>query len=272
MPSWVVPFPDVAVKTQRSAGVLVSTYTTEAKPEAVLAHYEKVWVTAGQTFAANFNGTGTSIRGSAPECDLLVVVREEDAGSHVKVTCAERTASAATDGAQEVLSSNGSVGRRRMTPTKFVPPPVRPMSDFDEPVHPFTPREPDWVQLEWPSWLVPMMPGASKGLDVQEGTDGNGRRILTSRYRTAQPMSQIYQHYQNVMNSYGFKVVKSALTTGHTIGGTVQNKSGYVKGTYEPRGPGRGGLATMVRFSRANLNDPIQVVLEVSLEQVTTRR
>jgi len=269
LPDWVTPYPGAMPVVKATAGMAVSTYVTAASAEAVIAHYKGVWEAAGQAFAANFNGTGTSIRGTAAECDLLVVVREEDAGSHVKTTCATRTQVAATDGAREVVSSNGSVrGRRAMPPM----PTPRPMSDFDNPVHPFTPRDPDWVKLEWPGWFVPMMPGATKGLDIRETEDGKGRRILASRYRTTRPMSELYAYYQNVMNTYGFKVVDSRLATGSTIHGVQQNKTGHVKGTYEPRGMGRGGMATVARFSRENLNDPILVVLEVRLEQVTTQR
>ena len=289
LPEWLAVYPGAKLEVAEAPGMATATYVTAAKPDAVIAHYRKLWEAAGLPFAANFKGMGTSMRAALADCELLVQVREEGEGSQVKATCASRDAVADPNGAREVITSNGSVGRGRIgsRPAGYSNPNANSaailakaeadhrartakMGDFDKPVFPQPPRDPDGIPLRWPRWLV-HMPGASVGLDVQE-TVQYKKRLLRSQFRTAKPMSQVFQYYEDLLNANGFKVGVSRLETGQTISGVIQNKSGMVNGRWEPNGVGRGGMSVEVRFSRAQLNEPIRVVLDVQLIQIYSNR
>ena len=285
LPGWVTPYPGATAKLQSTPGMVTATYVTAARPEAVIEHYKSLWEAAGQTFAANFNGTGTAIRGSAAECDLLVVVRESEEGSQVKTTCAARSQAPDPNAGREVISSNGTARGTRPSPFSQRDPRtaamlanadaehrarVARMGEYDKPVYPRPPRDPEGIPLAWPGWLV-HMPGASTDLDVRKGEE-YGKSLLKSQFRTVRPMSEIHQYYEALMNANGFRVGESKLQTGQTLGGVMQNKDGMVKGTWQPNGIGRGGMSTTVWFSRSKLNDPIRVVLEVRLIQIYSNR
>ena len=90
MPTWLVPYPGAKVEAKTALPILIeSTYTIAAKPDAVLAHYKKVWKPSAD-FKPNFDGIGTSLRTSAPECEVLVHILEDDAGTRVKTSCAAK--------------------------------------------------------------------------------------------------------------------------------------------------------------------------------------
>ena len=76
---------------------------------AVIEQYRRLWGTAGLPFAANFNSVGTSIRAALAECDLLVQIREEGAGSHVRVSCAARNQPPDPSAGREVASAPSKI-------------------------------------------------------------------------------------------------------------------------------------------------------------------
>src|SRR5579862_6786273 len=76
LPPWLIPYPGASEVTTASSRLLESSYTAAAKPEDVSEHFAKLFATNGLTFVSNFDGFGTSIRASAPECDLLIKIRE----------------------------------------------------------------------------------------------------------------------------------------------------------------------------------------------------
>src|SRR5262245_56311508 len=71
IPSWLVSYPGAAAETRSAAAYFESTYTTAAKPDAVIAHYQKLFEAHGLAFQPNFDGIGTAIRGQTREWDLL---------------------------------------------------------------------------------------------------------------------------------------------------------------------------------------------------------
>jgi len=93
MPSWLTPYPGAETKAEKAAEI---TYSVPAKPEEVIAHYGKLLRAASLPFLPNFDGIGTSIRAAAPECDLLIKIRESDNGTLTRIQCAVRAAGTAS--------------------------------------------------------------------------------------------------------------------------------------------------------------------------------
>ena len=93
MPSWLTPYPGATVENENASDL---AYSAKAKPEEVIAHYRKLLAGAALPFVPNFDGMGTSIRAAAPECDLLIRIRESDEGTLARVNCATRTAGSTT--------------------------------------------------------------------------------------------------------------------------------------------------------------------------------
>jgi len=115
LPDWLIPYPGAAGATTVSSALVESSYSAKAKPEDLSEHYAKLFSANGVTFAANFDGLGTSIRASLPECELLIKVRESSSGTGVKVSCASKELSAQQTGSGSVVvvtngSTNASYG------------------------------------------------------------------------------------------------------------------------------------------------------------------
>src|SRR3954447_9762943 len=87
LPEWLIPYPGASAVTKIFPQLVESSYTAMAKPEEVSRHYEKLFAAKGLVSHPNADGLGTVIRASAPECDLLIKVRESPSGSSVKVDC-----------------------------------------------------------------------------------------------------------------------------------------------------------------------------------------
>src|ERR1700730_8044599 len=77
MPSWLMSYPGANARTQNTPGLVESTYETAGKPDDVIAHYRKLFDAAGLFFQPNFDGMGTAVRGTAPEGDLLILIRQQ---------------------------------------------------------------------------------------------------------------------------------------------------------------------------------------------------
>jgi len=91
MPAWLVPYPGAKTESQNTSATLIdAAYSTAAKPEAVLAHYRKLFEAATLAFAPSSDGVGTAVRAAAPECDLLVRIHTEDDQTRARVTCAAK--------------------------------------------------------------------------------------------------------------------------------------------------------------------------------------
>jgi hypothetical protein len=110
LPHWLIPYPGASEATTASSRLVESSYTAAAKPEDVSEHLAKLFATNGLTFVSNFDGFGTSIRASAPECDLLIKIRESSSGTGVKVSCASKEFLAESQAASgAVVVTNSSV-------------------------------------------------------------------------------------------------------------------------------------------------------------------
>ena len=277
MPPWLTPYAGANAVTQVSSPALVETsYTTSAKPEIVIAHYRQLFEAAGIRFNSNFDGSGTSIRGAAAECDLLIKVREEGEETSARVSCATKSAAPLSGAA--VVVTNRSAGRASsgrafppMDVEKFKAEHRKRMVDesaalerhiannkagrFDEQVWPHAPEN-DAPPLVWPSWLVHIRGGQ---LNPEQGVDQSRTKYLMSKFVSGAPMTSIYNFYEDLLNAHGYHVYSSRLETGQTIEGVIQNADGYVEGANKPFDITGPSTVIRVTFSRFHLNDPIDV-------------
>lgn len=271
MPAWLANYPGVTPKVQEGGGNVEVTYTTSAAPALVVQHYGKLFDTAGLPFQPNPDGIGTAIRGSAQECDLLILIRQQGSGTAVEVNCASKavtTAPSSSASSVQVINGGGPAARgRRGTPA--APVSQAPHLSAAEMqarheelvkemhIHPEY-RDAPAPPMVWPSWLVHANGGR---LQVQQAVDQSKRACLKAQYVTSQPMSEIYQFYRDVLQANEYQVHNSELSTGHTTKGVQQNAYGYVEATNYPNGAPGARTVIRVDFSRSYLNEPITVRL-----------
>ncbi len=274
LPSWLAAFPGTTAVPRDSGGMVETTYSTPAKPADVVEHYRKLFEAADLPFQPNPNGMGTSIRGAAPECDLLILIRPQGAGTGVDVSCVAKSPApaAAATSAVEVINGGSATSRARTAPhpVRTSPTAGQPHLTADEiwarhaelakqihPVYHDAPAPP----LVWPSWLAHVQGGE---LPIQRGTDQSRKAYLESRYVTTQPMSRIYAFYKDLLAANEYPVHSSELSTGHTMSGVQQNALGHVEGTNYPDGAPGPRTVIRVDFSRSHLNDPITVRMRIT--------
>ncbi len=281
MPPWLTPYPGTTVATLASSPSLVETsYSTSAKPDEVIAHYRRLFEAAGVRFNSNFDGSGTSIRAAAAECDLLIKVREESAGAIARVSCAAKSA-APLSGADVVVTNPGGKANAHaafppLDVEKFKAEHRKRMEDesaalerhiannkagrFDEQVWPHAPQN-DAPPLVWPAWLVHIR---GTRLNPEQGVDQSRTKYLQSKFVSGAPMTAIYNFYEDLLNGNGHRVYSSKLGTGQTIDGFIQNSDGYVEGANKPYDITGPSTVIRVTFSRFHLNDPIDVRIKFS--------
>ena len=272
MPAWLAHYPGVTPKMQEGGGNIEVTYTTAAAPALVVEHYGKLFDAAGLPFQPNPDGIGTAIRGSAQECDLLILIRQQGSGTAVEVNCASKavTTVAPSSSSVQVINGGGSAptarGRRTPAPSPASQTPHLTAAEMqarheelvkEMHIHPEY-RDAPAPPLAWPSWLV-QANGAK--LQVHQAVDQSKHVCLESRYVTSQPMSEIYHFYLDALRANEYPVHNSELSTGHTMKGVQQNAYGSVEGTNYPNGAPGPRTVIRIDFSRSYLNEPITVRL-----------
>ena len=256
MPAWLASYPGVTAQTTKAKSLVESTYTAPAKPEAVGEHYRKLFEAQNLPFVPNFDGMGTVVRATAPECDLMISLRAQGAGTSVRVDC---TANGKSGETWTTTADSGS-----KTPTNFKAPTrmtAADMMDRQKAFHdkifqprPAAPAPP----LVWPEWLTHV---SGRKLSAQAGVDQSGNKYLKSTYVTSTPMSAIHAFYQDLLKANDYPVHSGSLSTGHTISGIMQNADGHVEGHNYPNGHPGPYTEVRVSYSRDHLNDPITVQL-----------
>jgi len=213
LPSWLSSYPGATPRTQTTPGLVESTYETAAKPDEVVAHYRKLFATAGLFFQPGFDGIGTVVRAAAPEGDLLILIRPLSQGTAVRVDVTAKSPefapvpapAAATPArssyearvAQQQENTKRALEKRDEDSRKR----TQSMAKYDQPVLPgHQPRPP---ALVWPAWLV-RIDGAP--LAVEKGVDEVKLNILKSSYATYQDRNAIQSFYADLLNSHGFPV------------------------------------------------------------------
>jgi len=178
MPSWLAPYPGAAAQTKSFSSYVESAYIAAAKPAAVEAHYQKLFELAGLAVRSGFDGSGTAIRGAAPECDLLIKIREDAAGSLVRVSCAQKTP------------------EMRAVSSLPPPPPPPPQNVLDDPDPPGARRV--RVAPAWPGWLVHPA-GAAMSIDRAAGRAD--APFLASRFDTISERSVVHSFYSDLFEA-----------------------------------------------------------------------
>jgi hypothetical protein len=194
VPKWLVSYPGASARTQDTPGLVESSYETEAKAGEVIAHYRKLFETAGLAFHPNFDGVGTSVRGTAPEGDLLILIREQGKGTAVRVDVAAKSPAPAPVAAPVVRERSARVERTGREH-------VQNMEKYDQPVRP--PRRPPPPPLVWPAWLVHI---DGSRLEFEKGVDRVGLKILKCSYATYDERSAIQSFYAALFDAHGFPV------------------------------------------------------------------
>jgi hypothetical protein len=158
IPSWLESYPGVTADTKTFAAMAQSTYTAPVKPDAVRDHYRKLFEAQNLPFQPGFDGIGVVIRGAAPECDLLINIRAQDAGTLVRVSCAAKS--------PNYVAVPGGASTTKVAPGKLS---AKSQAEFDRMVAEGSERHKKLVEdlgihpvykdapappLEWPKWLV----------------------------------------------------------------------------------------------------------------------
>lgn len=287
MPNWLAPFPGATANTQASNGLIESSYSAAAKPAEIVAHYQKELSAAGLQSQVNDDGFGISMKASAPECDLLIRVREREDKSLVSVNCSEKS-SATTAQSTYLPAGGGPSGTANRSSPKnqadwkanqqqiaaefqakreqFIANMKANAKKFDQPVYPTDQSKIAPIPLHWPSWLVTAK-GADHGLQVERKKYVSGLEYLETNYKTSAPMSEILEFYKGVLSANGYTVRQSRLSTGSTSTHIQQNAQGSVEAAAYPNGKGNGSIVIRADLSRMFLNEPIAVRLSVSVYQ-----
>jgi hypothetical protein len=279
MPSWLVPFPGAAVSPGTvSPGLTEVTYTAEVTPEDILRHYHGLFTAANLPFNPNFDGLGNTVRAAAPECDLLIKIREQSSGTSVKISCAAKSAAPARGSdiavtnphvpralktAEEIRQENEELARKIQEKRDAAPRAAAAMmSKFDRPVEPHQNVTPP--ALAWPHWLIAYPNGDEN--PCPNGRNERPQPSLHCRYTTSVGMSKLHQFYSDLLKSNGFTIVGARLSTGNTVTGVQQNANGYIDSMLQtsslPNGP---SIQIRVSYSRFYLNEPITVGMNVTV-------
>ena len=245
MPSWLAAYPGADPQTKRFAAYVESTYTTTAAPAAIRDHYRGLFEAANLPFQPGSDGIGIVIRGAAPECDLLITIRAQAAGTLVRTSCAVKspTYTAAAKSSAPAMNSDIMERHKKLVEEMGI-----------HKVREDAPAPP----LVWPSWLVHLR---GEKLSIMRGVDQSHNNYLAARFVTGVPMTAIFAFYKDLLDANDHRVHSSQLGTGQTLSGVVQNADGYVEGTNYPNGSPGPRTVVHVKFRRVHLNDPIDVEL-----------
>ena len=273
LPAWLESYPGATPAVRFSESLVESSYTVAAQPEDIVQHYRKLFEAAGLPFQSNPDGIGTSIKASAPECDLLIQIRTRQQGTFVDVNCSAKTQSTAPSAPVDVKVMNG----RPQAPATSLPPlhPMTPEQFMEQHhriaaemglhrAHPDAPAPP----LVWPGWLLQV---GGTSLRTDRGVNFAKDAMLKAHYTTNVPMTEIYRYYRELLNGHEYPA-RSSMSTGHTETGIQQNAIGYVEGFNYPDGAPGAYSTIEIRFSRSVLNGPITVSLAFTTHEYISKR
>jgi hypothetical protein len=278
LPAWLESYPGALPAVHSSDLLIESSYTIAAPSADILQHYRKLFEAAGLPFQPNPDGIGTSIRASAPECDLLILIRTRQEGTFVDVNCSAKTQPGASSlPAPSMPGDVRVIPSRQQAPSAKAPPPHPMTADelmqqhrqkaAEMGLHRVYPDAPA-PALVWPPWLV-HVGGAS--LRTARGVNFEKDATLTAQYTTNVPMTEIYRFYRELLNAHEYPA-RSSMSTGHTESGVQQNAIGYVEGYNYPDGAPGAYSTIYVSFDRSVLNGPITVSLRFTTHDYIAKR
>jgi hypothetical protein len=220
VPAWLASYPGANARTQATPGLVESTYETAAKPDEVVAHYRKLFETAGLFFQPGFDGMGTVIRATAPEGDLLILIRQQGKATAVRIDVTANSAEFApvpapatvtpartsyeARVAQQQENTKRALEKRDEDSRKR----TRSMEKYDNPVLPGS--QPKAPPLVWPVWLV-RIDGAH--LVVEKALNEVNQHILQSSFASYDDRNAIQSFYADLLNTHGFPVWQQSNAT-----------------------------------------------------------
>ena len=266
LPGWLASFPGAEPTVQGTEGAVESSYTVDAQPAEVVAHYRKLIEAQGLAFQPNPDGMGTSIRVAAKECDLLILIRSRGEGTYAKVSCTAKADAVAAPpaGKVEILKGDSkaqaqAAWREQIGQHQEQFPPEKFNKDkHDMPAPP----------LVWPDWLTHIRGAALK---PASGVDAAHYAYMKEQYTTNIPMTEIFDFYRNLLTAHGYRP-RAEMATGHTFTGVQQNALAHVEGYNYP--DGFPGAYTLIEVScdRTVLNGPITVWMRFSTHEYSVKR
>ncbi len=178
-PSWMHAYPGTMEQVKASPSLVETSYTTEAAPPDVVAHYADLFAEQGLPFHPQQYGTATLIRGATPGYGLTIQIRKRGTLTSVVVTCTERP----------------------IIPRVTQDDVVRSMQEYDQPVYP-RPQAP-MPALAWPSWLT-HPEGAA--LRVEKGVDRFKLNYLQTEFDSTWDRASLQRFYSGLLSSYDYRV------------------------------------------------------------------
>jgi hypothetical protein len=259
LPAWLGSYPGATPTTSSSDSSVESSYTVDAQPAEVVAHYRKLFEAQGLNFQPNPDGMGISIRAEAKECNLLILIRSRQDGTFTKVDCEAKAdagstpVSAAPGYKVDVIAGHGE----KQGGTDWANRVQQHQGDMPRPK--FNSNHSDMAAppLEWPDWL-----GHVRGAAIQpkKSTDPAKHDFMIARYTTNVPMSEIFDFYQKLLKTHDYRP-RGELATGHTQSGIQQNAMGRLDAFNYPEGFPGAYSEVEVSMDRTVLNGPITVML-----------
>lgn len=300
MPSWLTSYGGATAETKTSKVLVEATYTTTAAPQAITDHYRKLFESQSLPFHPNFDGMGSAIRGAAAECDLLIAIRAQDAGSFVRVSCAAKSDGSAPAKAPQVITTNvpasknnTAVRKQPVATSPRQPTQARPASAATVTErHPRLAESPPSIATTVPPsktaaaerhnqlvaelgihrvrqdadapalvWPNWLVHIQGAELAIQSGVDQAKNQYLKSTFVTPEPMTALFAFYKELLTSHGYPVYTGKMGTGQTTFGIKQNAYGLLEGDNYPNGSPGPRTVINIRLSRFKLNDPITVTM-----------
>ena len=258
MPAWLTSFPGATPEVKSSDSEVRATYTVEAQPAEVLAHYRALFEAQGLAFQPNPDGMGTTIRAEAKECSLLILIRSRSDGTYASVDCSAKSDGAALSTGAPGYSVDVVGGKAK--PNDWAERVRQHQAEFPalkaNPNHGDQPAPP----LEWPAWLVHVR---GQPLTPHSGVDPTKYGFMTEKYKTNVAMPEIFEFYRNLLTAHGYQP-RAEIAKGHTDKGVQQDAIGLVQGVVYPDGYPGPFTKIEVSMDRDVLNGPITVTMRFS--------
>ncbi len=197
MPPWLTNFPGATAETHATPGLVESNYETSAPAAEVIHHYRSVFADKKLPFHPNADGIGVTIRGAAPECDLLIQIRASETGTAVQVDCAAKSP-VSPSASDSVVNPPTTRAGERTEARKRIP---DNLAEFDQPLYP-RPRAP-LPPLVWPRWLVSC---DGVPLEPHKGVDRFKLSYLSAEFTSASDRATILAFYADLLNANGYPV------------------------------------------------------------------
>jgi len=263
-PAWLQSYPGATPTVSSTDSSAESSYTVDAQPAEVVAHYRKLFEAQGLTFQPNFDGIGTSIRAEAKECDLLILIRRHEDGTFAKIDCVAKTDASAASGSAEgppaysvEVMSGKSV---KQAASDVAEKEQKPEPDLPPVAINHKPRPASAPPLAWPDWLVPIR---GTPLKPKSGVDQTKHNFMSVRYTTDATTVEVFNFYRNLLLAHGYRSM-AGKATGQTQSGNQQDVPDHIEGFNYPDGYPGAYTEIQVSMTRGTADGPATISMRFS--------